>query len=732
MGYTTQGIRNIALVGSAGGGKTLLLEALLLEAGAIRNKGNLQRGATVSDFDPQEKRLQHSLDPAICGFDFDTTHLNLIDTPGYPDFLGRTLSVLEAVEAVAIVVSAAGGVDTLTRRLMEFARERELCRLIVVNKIDRADARAADLLEELRGAFGPECLPLDLPAGEGTAVVDCFFCPDGEPRPDADRSDGASHSAAASRSNGASGSATTARPDATTRSTSASSPDGTSRRETDFSSVPAAHTQIVDQVVELDEDLMALYLEQGAELSPEQLHDPFERALREGHLIPVCFVSAETGAGVPELLRIFSRLMPNPTEGNAPPFFKGEGAGARPVQVKPDADKHVVAHVFKTSIDPYVGKLGMVRVHQGTIRQGSQLFVGDARKPIKIAHILKLMGKDTVEMARAIPGDICAIPKIDELHLDAVLHDSHDEDHYHLKPVSFPPPMLGIAIEPERRGDEQRLADTLHKLMAEDPCVRIEHHPAVNETVIYGMGELHLRVLLERMTERYGVHIKTRPPSVPYRETITRPAAGHCRHKKQTGGAGQFGEVFLRVEALARGEGFEFVDEVVGGAIPGQFIPAVEKGVRQVLSEGALAGFPLQDLRVILYDGKHHPVDSKEVAFASAGRKAFLEAIQKASPIVLEPVMRVEITAPSTSIGGITGDLATRRARISGNNALPGQRATVEALVPLAEISEYQLRLKALTGGEGAYAMELSHYDPVPARRQQQLVQAWRPRAEAD
>ena len=693
MGYTTQGIRNIALVGSAGGGKTLLLEALLLEAGAIRNKGSLQRGATVSDFDPQEKRLQHSLDPAICGFDFDTTHLNLIDTPGYPDFLGRTLSVLEAVEAVAIVVSAASGVDTLTRRLMEFARERELCRLVVVNKIDRADARPAAVLEELRDVFGSECLPLDLPAAEGSAVVDCFFCPDNEPS-----------------SNGAS-----------------SDPS-----ETDFSSVPAAHTQIVDQVVELDEDLMALYLEQGAELSPEQLHDPFERALREGHLIPVCFVSAETGAGVPELLRIFSRLMPNPTEGNAPPFFKGEGASARPVQVKPDPDKHVVAHVFKTTIDPYVGKLGMVRVHQGTIRQGSQLFVGDARKPIKIAHILKLMGKDTVEMARAIPGDICAIPKIDELHLDAVLHDSHDEDHYHLKPVSFPPPMLGIAIEPERRGDEQRLADTLHKLMAEDPCVRIEHHAAVNETVIYGMGELHLRVLLERMTERYGVRIKTRPPSVPYRETITRPAAGHCRHKKQTGGAGQFGEVFLRVEALARGEGFEFVDEVVGGAIPGQFIPAVEKGVRQVLSEGALAGFPLQDLRVIVYDGKHHPVDSKEVAFASAGRKAFLEAIQRAGPVLLEPVMRVEITAPSTSIGDITGDLATRRARISGNNALPGQRATVEALVPLAEISEYQLRLKALTGGEGAYAMELSHYDPVPARRQQQLVQAWRPRAEAD
>jgi elongation factor G len=707
MGYTTQGIRNIALVGSAGGGKTLLLEALLLQAGAIRSKGSLQRGATVSDFDPQEKRLQHSLDPAICGFDSDGIHINLIDTPGYPDFLGRTLSVLEAVEAVAIVVSAVDGVDTLTHRLMEFARERELCRLIVVNKIDSPDARPAGVLEELRAAFGPECLPLDLPANHGTAVADCFFRPGG-----------AKVSAWDVRS---------------VEATASNAPSGSLGEPlADFSSITAAHVQIVDQVVEIDEDLMTLYLEQGAELSPEQLHDPFEQALREGHLIPVCFVSAQTGAGVPELLRIFARLMPNPTEGNPPPFFKGEGAGAQRVQVKPDPGKHVVAHVFKTSIDPYVGKLAVLRVHQGTIRQGSHLFVGDARKPIKIAHLLKLMGKETVEIPQAIPGDICAVAKIDELSLDAVLHDSHDEDHFHLKPVSFPPPMLGVAIEPERRGDEQRLADALHKLMAEDPCVRIEHHPAVNETVIYGMGELHLRVLLERMTERYGVHIKTRPPRVPYRETITRPAAGHCRHKKQTGGAGQFGEVYLRVEALGRGAGFEFVDEVVGGAIPGQFIPAVEKGVRQVLSEGALAGFPMQDLRVVVYDGKHHPVDSKEVAFASAARKAFLDAVQKASPIVLEPVMRLEITAPASAIGDITGDLATRRARINGNSALPGHRATVQALVPLAEISEYQLRLKALTGGEGAYAMELSHYDPVPARRQQQLVQAWRPHAEAD
>src|SRR5204862_4319429 len=357
---------------------------------------------------------------------------------------------------------------------------------------------------------------------------------------------------------------------------------------------------------ELDEKLRALYLEQGEELSPEQLHDPFEQALREGHLVPVCFASAESGAGMPELLQVFERLMPNPAEGNAPPFLKGAGEAAVRVAVTPDPAKHVIAHVFKVSIDPYVGKLGVLRVHQGTVRQGSQLFVGDARKPIKIAHLYRLLGKETTEIGEAVPGDICAIAKVDELHLDAVLHDSHDEDQYHLKPVAFPPAMLGVAIQPERRGDEQRLADTLHKLTAEDPCVRIEHHAAVNETVLYGMGEFHVRVLLERMSERYGVQVKTHPPSIPYRETVTRPAEGHCRHKKQTGGAGQFGEVYLRIEALARGAGFEFVDDVVGGAIPGQYIPAIEKGVRQVLTEGALAGFPIQDVRVTVYDGKHH------------------------------------------------------------------------------------------------------------------------------
>ena len=682
MPYSTSDIRNIALVGQAGAGKTLLAEALLAQTGAIQSKGSLARGTTVCDSDPQEKALLHSLDAAICGFEAQGRRVNIIDTPGYPDFLGRSLCALEAVETAVIVVSAVNGVEPMTLRMMEFARARGLCRLIVVNKIDSRDARTEQVLAELRESFGRACLPLNLPADGGNDVVDCFFQAAG--------------------------------------------------KATDFSSAAAAHTEIIDQVVEVDEKLMALYLEQGEEISPDQLHDPFEQALREDHLVPICFCSAETGAGIQQLVDVLVRLAPNPAEGNPPPFLKGEGDAAVRVKVEPDAARHVIAHVFKVSIDPFVGKLGIFRVHQGTVKSGSQLLVGDARKPIKIAHLFQLQGKEHIEVPQAIPGDICAVPKIDELHFDAVLHDSHDEDHHHLKSVSFPPPMLGLAIHAEKRGDEQKLSESLHRLVAEDPCVRVEHHTAQNETVLYGLGDLHLRVMLQRMTERYGVAVRTTPPSIPYRETITRPAEGHSRHKKQTGGAGQFGEVYLRVEPLPRGSGFEFVDDVVGGAIPGQFIPAVEKGVRQVLVNGAIAGFELQDVRVSVYDGKHHAVDSKEVAFVAAGKKAFTSAIKEAGPIVLEPIVKVEISTPSESIGDVTSDLSTRRGRISGQDTLPGGRSQISALVPLAELQDYLSRLKAITGGEGTYTMDLSHYDPVPARRQQELAAAFKPQEEAE
>ena len=446
--------------------------------------------------------------------------------------------------------------------------------------------------------------------------------------------------------------------------------------------------------------------------------------------MPVCFTSAETGAGIPELLEVFARLAPNPTEGNPPPFRKGEGAAAVPVALDADAAKHVVGHVFKIVVDPFQGKLGWVRVHQGTIKTGAQLLVGHGRKPIKVPHLYRVQGKDLVEAECAVPGDLVAIPKVDELAFDAVLHDSHDEDHHHLQSVEFPPAMAGVAIEAEKRGDEQKISDALHRLLAEDPSARVEH--VAHETVLYGQGDVHLRVMLGRMADRFGVHVKTRPPSIPYRETITKKAEGHHRHKKQTGGAGQFGEVYLRIEPLERGAGFEFVDAIVGGTIPGQFLPAIEKGVRHVLAEGAIAGFQLEDVRVVVYDGKYHAVDSKEVAFVAAGRKAFLEAVRAAAPVVLEPVVKLMVTAPSDAIGAVTGDVTQHRGRVQGSDSRSDGRTDITALVPLAELTDYPSRLKSITGGSGTFVLELAHYEAVPPRKQQELVAAFQPAKEED
>lgn len=680
--YTTGDIRNIALLGHASSGKTLLAERLLHDTGVIGAMGQISRGTTVCDFDPLEKLHQHSLESALVSFEYDDKHVNLIDTPGYPDFIGRALSILPAVEAAALVIDARAGIGMSSGRLMRAAAKSGLCRMIVVNKIDTADTNLPSLLEEITEAFGAECLPINLPTKGGAGVVDVFFkSGDAEP---------------------------------------------------DFSSVEEAHTQLVDQVVEVDEELMELYLEQGEELDSEKLHGAFEKALREGHVIPVCFASAETGAGVEQLLQVITRVMPSPGEGNPPSFYAGEGEKAEQIIVEPDPTKHVLAHVFKVTIDNFVGKLGVFRVHQGSIGKDSQLLIGDSRKPFKVAHLFKVQGKDHMEMDQGIPGDICAVAKIDQIDLNDVLHDSHDEDSVRLSLVETPAPMFGLAIQAKTRGDEQKLSDALHKLVAEDPCFKVEHNTVLNETVIRGLGELHLRIVLEKMKERYNVEVETRPPRIAYKETIRKAAEGHHRHKKQTGGAGQFGEVYLRVEPLERGAGFEFVDKIVGGVIPNQFIPAVEKGVRQVLDTGAVAGYPMQDVRVTVHDGKYHPVDSKEVAFVAAGKKAFLDAVGNAKPIVLEPVVDIAVTVPQGNMGDITGDLSGRRGRINGTTALAGGMVMITGQVPLSELDNYQSHLKSVTGGVGSYNMELSHYDPVPAQTQQKLAAEFKPSQEDD
>jgi len=669
--YNTEDIRNIALTGHSDAGKTTLVEALLAAAGVIVEPGSIEKGTTVCDFDALEKEHLHSLDVGITGFEADGKHINLIDTPGLPDFLGRGISALPAVETAAVVINARTGIEPVTQRMWKTAEDRKLCRMIIVNKIDAEGVNLGELTAQIQATFGVECLPINLPADGSKRIIDCFFQPDGD--------------------------------------------------ATDFSSVEEAHSRIIDQVVEVEEELMELYLEQGEELAPEQLHAPFEKALREAHLIPICFVSAQTGTGISELLNILTRLMPNPSEGNPPPYVKGEGADAEPVGVGPDPEGHTLAHVFKVINDPFRGKLGIFRIHQGRVTGDTQLFIGDARKAFKVNHLFRLHGNEQIEVKAGEPGDILAVARVEDIHRDAVLHDSHDEDHYHLRPIARPVPLFGLAITPTKHGDEQKLTDALHKLESEDPCFRIEHNAAANETVMRGLGELHLRVLLRRLAEQFHVEVDTKPPSIAYRETITTPAEGHHRHKKQTGGAGQFGEVYLRIEPLERGQGFEFVDAVVGGVIPGQFIPSVEKGVRQVLQEGAVAGYPMQDVRVTVYDGKYHPVDSKDIAFATAGKKAFQDAVDKAKPVIIEPIVKIRILAQDSAMGDLAGDLSSRRGRISGSEAKGLGRIAIDGEVPLAELEGYESRLKSMTGGEGTYTIKLSHYEAVPANIQKQL-----------
>ncbi|TCZ88613.1 elongation factor G [Lysobacter sp. N42] len=680
MPYTTEQIRNVALAGHPGAGKTTLFEALLHAGGTLQAAGSIERGNTVSDFDPIEKQRGHSLDVGIASTDHAGIHVNLIDTPGYPDFRGPALSALAAVETVAVVVSCDGGVEYGARRMMEYAKSRGLCRVLVVNKIDHsADCNA--VLDALRETFGPECLPLNLPADGGRRVVDCF---------------------------------------------------GQAEGESDFGPVADWHRRIIDQVVEINETVMEHYLDLGEDgLSGQELHDAFEQCLREGHLVPVLFCSARSGVGVRELLDVAERLFPHPGEANPPPFVKGRGADAQPVRAQPDPKAHVIADVFKIVNDPFVGKLGIFRVYQGTVRRDTQLFVDDGKKPFRVGHLFKLRGKEHIEIEQAVPGDIAAVAKVEELHFDAVLHDSHDEDHIHLAPLDFPRPMFGLAIEAASKGQEQKLATALHKLAEEDPCFQVEHTAETYETIIRGLSDLHLRIALERLKDRYGLEVKSRPPRIAYRETISTGAEGHHRHKKQTGGAGQFGEVFLRVEPLPRGAGFEFVDEVKGGTIPGQFIPAVEKGVRQALAGGAVAGYPLQDIRVVVHDGKHHPVDSKEVAFVTAGKRAFLDAVLKARPQVLEPIVELEVTAPEAHMGDISGSLAGKRARIQGTDSVRGD-AVVRAQVPLSELEGFAAELKSMTAGRGRYSLDFSHYEPVPANVQHKLVEAYRPHGEED
>ncbi len=682
--YTTADIRNLALVGSAGSGKTTIVENMLHDAGEIGRVGRVEDGNTVCDYEDLEKEFTQSLDSAVVHFDYEGAHVNIIDTPGSGDFVGKAIAALPAVETVAVVIDAHSGIDPVIRRMMKVGEDRKLPRVIIINKIDNAPDLPG-VLSSVQETFGNVCQAINLPAEGGKKILDCF-------------------------SNG----------------------EGAS----DLGDLADFHTGLVDQIVEVDEELMEQYLEQG-EVSADQLHAPFNRAMREGHLVPVCFTSARDGVGVKDLMDVFAKLCPNPDQGNPRPFDYSSEGEALEFTADPDCGKPAVVHVFKVASDPYVGKLCVFRVHQGHLGPDVSPRVNDARKGIRIAHVFNLQGKEHAETEQIIAGDIGAVAKIDEINFDATLHTGDVAEDLRFRSIPLPKPMFGLAIEGTSKGAETKMGEALQKLTAEDPTLEVERVMATNETVLRGLGEQHLRVKLRLLKDRYGVEVDTRPPRVAYKETIMGKAEGHHRHKKQTGGAGQFGEVYLRVEPLKGDEeditgGLMFVDDTFGGSIPRQFLPAIEKGIRRVMSEGAIAGYPMHNIKVSIYDGKHHPVDSKEIAFMTAGRKAFVDAVQKASPALLEPFVTMEITVPADMIGDISSDISGRRGRIQGTDMLPGNQAIVTAEAPLSEVMTYSSQLKSMTGGAGSYSMEYSHDEQTPPNVQAGVIAKFKPKVDED
>ncbi|MGF1734495.1 elongation factor G [Photobacterium satsumensis] len=664
-------IRNIAIVGQSGVGKTTLIERLLYESECSTHLGSVKLGDTVTDFDDQSIHYQHSIEATPAALCWQKHRMNVIDTPGLPELLGRTLSIYPAVETSALVFDANTPLNQVSEKLYSFAKLQKKCQMIVINKVDLNPDKIPQIIYEIQSHFGQECLPINLPSDDGKTIVDCYFSPDYD-------------------------------------------------ASTLWDSVESAHEQLIDQVIEVDENLMELYLEQGSSLTAKQLHDPFEEALRTGHVIPICFVSAETGQGISLLLQTLAEIMPMPSEGNMPMLEKNNQ------QIRVDCEKldHTVAHVYKVSVDPYLGKLAYLRVFQGEINAGSQLYIGENSKAFKVGHLYQLQGKKRIEIANARAGDFCVLAKVDDLNFDSVVHDSHDEDDVTMRTLDFPAPMYSLAIQTIKRGDEQKLSEVLHKIAAEDPSLKLEHRTRTNETVLSGQGEFHLKIALEKMASVYKLNVNTEQPSIEYFETITQQAEGHYRHKKQSGGAGQFGEVQLKVRPLERGDGFVFVNKVVGGSIPTSLIPAVEKGIRQAVEEGAISGNPIHDIEVTVFDGKYHSVDSKEIAFVIAGKKAFLDAVNNANPIVLEPIVELKLQIPTDSVGDISGDLAANRGVILGTQSEENNFTSLQARIPQNELLDYSQRLRAMTGGEGIFSMVLSHYEPAPNTVQKKVCGA--------
>ncbi len=663
--YSIADIRNIALVGHQSSGKTSLADAILHVTGVTNRLGDVNTQSSHLDFTEEAKTRGCSIDSALCHVTVKGKQLNVIDTPGAPDFAGPAIAALAGVETAVCVVSATAGVEVNTRRMMERAKSYGLGRILVINKID-ANLDLAGLITGLQELFGQECQPMNLPTNKGGGVINCFA-----------HSDGAA----------------------------------------DVGSVAETHTALIERIVEADEALMEEYLEKG-EIDPARLTGIISKAIAAGSFVPILFTNARGEVGVQELVEIVADYCPSPTEGLRRELVDGEKRTA--IEAAPTG--RFIGQVFKIFADPRSNiKYTVCRIHSGTLRSDGSIHIGDERKPQRPGQLYKLQGAEHPEIAEAMAGDIVAMAKLDT-QIGDVLHVG---DGGTIAMPKFPHPMFALAIVPKSRGDADKVSGALAKFTEEDPCFLADRDPVTSELVIHGIGDLHLRTILSRMQHHFKLEVETKPPKIPYRETIIGSARDvEYTHKKQSGGAGQFGRVIIHVEPNERGKGYEFVDEIFGGSIDQSFRPSVDKGIQSQLKEGVVAGYPVVDVIVRLADGKTHPVDSKDIAFQIAGREAFKKGFMMCKPVLLEPIVRLEVTVPNDKVGDIQGDLASRRGRPDGQEMLPGGLSVISARVPLSEMSDYHSRISSITGGQGSYSMELSHYEQVPANVQQQIVEA--------
>jgi len=670
-------IRNVVLLGHGGSGKTTLAEAILHTTGMTNRLGTVEDGTTVSDFDEEEKERGNSIHSAVLYANYKGKRINLIDTPGYPDFIGAALQSIPAADAAILVVNAAAGIEVNTRKLFEAAEALGKPKLIVINRMDAENADLEQLIGQIQATFGSSCRCANLPLPDRSGVVDCITNESGEAA---------------------------------------------------ILDVASAHTELIESIIEADDELMEAYLG-GETVPPERIASVFVKALVAGTVVPIVFTNARQQHGVTELLDMIVACVPSPAQ--AKPAILKNGDEETPIATDPAGP--LAGHVFRVNFDPRSNmKYASIRLFSGTLTSSTPLYINEDKKPVRPGHPLAMQGAETKEIGEAAAGDIVTLAKVDELKIGSLVHDGSLAGRFTMPPI--PKPMFALALEPASRGDEAKISGALEKLTEEDICFTVTRDQQTKELVINGLGDLHLRVMLSKMEKRYKLAVNTKPPKIPYRETITAKAEGHYRHKKQTGGAGQFGEVYLRVEPGERDMDppMQYSWDIFGGSIPGQFEPAIVKGINDVMESGVVAGFPLQDIKVSIYDGKHHPVDSKEVAFRAAGKGAFIDAVQKAKPVLLEPIVNIEITAPAENMGDITGDMASRRGRVSGQEMLPGGMVLIKAQVPLAEVMQYNSQLKSVTGGQGSYSMELAAYEPVPPNVQQQIIAQYGKKREED